>query len=79
PLMAAPDALGAHTFGFGQQLAIATQHQGVRWIVATLGGSASTDGGLRTLAALGARWLDDGPELASRGVRISSGSLPPPG
>ncbi|MFC7598367.1 glycerate kinase [Terrabacter sp. GCM10028922] len=86
PLLPTPDALGAHTFGFGQQLAAAAVHGSVRRIVATLGGSASTDGGTAALAALGHRFM--GPDnlrlpLGGRHLprleRIdSSRALPPP-
>jgi glycerate kinase len=57
PLLPSPDPLGAHTFGFGQQLAAAAAHPSVDRIVATLGGSASTDGGTGSLAALGHRFI----------------------
>ncbi|TQM63770.1 glycerate kinase [Humibacillus xanthopallidus] len=60
PLLPQPDPLGAHTFGFGQQLAAAATHPQVRRIVAALGGSASTDGGAGALTALGARFLGAG-------------------
>lgn len=86
PLLTRPDALGAHTFGFGQQLAAAAAHGSVRRIVATLGGSASTDGGTAALAALGHRFLGPdnlrlplGGRHLARLERIdSSRALPPP-
>ncbi|WP_157582345.1 glycerate kinase [Phycicoccus sp. Soil803] len=67
PLLPKPNPLGAHTFGFGQLLADAASHRDVRRIVATLGGSASTDGGSGALTALGVRFY--GPS----GLRIPLG------
>ncbi|ADP78144.1 glycerate kinase [Pseudofrankia inefficax] len=52
------DARAAHTVGLGQLLAAALDDPGIRQIIVTLGGSASTDGGTGALAALGARFLD---------------------
>ncbi|GHH44290.1 glycerate kinase [Lentzea cavernae] len=54
PLLDSPAPLTAGTFGFGQLLREAADHPGVERIVATLGGSASTDGGVGALTALGA-------------------------
>ena len=47
----------AHTLGFGQALAAAAA-AGVSHLVAAIGSSASTDGGLGMLVALGARAID---------------------
>lgn len=47
----------AHTYGFGQVIADALDHQVARLLLA-IGGSASTDGGVPALAALGAVFLD---------------------
>jgi len=47
--------LDAHTYGFGQAIAAALEH-GVARLVLALGGSASTDGGVGALTALGARF-----------------------
>ncbi|MGI8415129.1 MAG: glycerate kinase, partial [Nakamurella sp.] len=58
PQMRAKDALGAQTTGFGQLLAAAAAHPSVTKIVATVGGSAATDGGSGALGALSARFLD---------------------
>ncbi len=57
-LMRRQDALSAQTTGFGQLLAAAARHPRVKRIVATVGGSAATDGGAGALSALGARFLD---------------------
>ena len=53
------DARGATTAGVGELLAIAAADPGVRHVLLTLGGSATTDGGAGALVALGARFLDD--------------------
>ncbi|MDQ6658816.1 MAG: glycerate kinase [Actinomycetota bacterium] len=58
PQMRERDALGAQTAGFGQLLADAATHPLVTRIIATVGGSAATDGGTGALRALGARFLD---------------------
>ncbi|MDQ0642827.1 glycerate kinase [Microbacterium murale] len=47
----------AHSGGFGQAIAAALDH-GVSRLVLGIGSSASTDGGLGMLAALGARFID---------------------
>lgn len=55
----------ADTTGFGQAIAAALAH-GVERLVLGIGSSASTDGGVGLLRALGARFLDhDGSEVAS--------------
>ncbi|MBE7161627.1 MAG: glycerate kinase [Williamsia herbipolensis] len=83
--MRTPDAGAAQTAGFGELLREAAAHPGTQRIVATLGGSAATDGGSGALRALGARFLDDaGRELAPGGValaelaRVELGQLVPP-
>lgn len=48
----------AHSRGFGQAIADALDH-GVSRLVLGIGSSASTDGGIGMLSALGARFLDD--------------------
>jgi glycerate kinase len=82
------DARAAHTVGLGQLLAAALDDPGIRQIIVTLGGSASTDGGTGALAALGARFLDaTGASLPPGGgslVRLAGVDLgglrkPPPG
>ena len=61
------DAMAATTFGTGQILAAAIG-LGCRRIVLGLGGSATTDGGVGLLDALGARFLDaDGADLPPGG------------
>ncbi|MBL7524434.1 glycerate kinase, partial [Frankia sp. CNm7] len=80
------DPLGAHTVGLGQLLAAALDDPATRQIIVTLGGSASTDGATGALAALGARFLDDGgAELPPGGGALArlaavdlTGLRPPP-
>jgi glycerate 2-kinase len=57
PLMAAPDPLGATTRGLGDVIAAALDF-GAQTLVIALGGSASTDGGVGALEALGLRIAD---------------------
>lgn len=52
------DPVRASTFGTGQ-LMCAALDQGARALILGLGGSATTDGGMGMLRALGARFLDD--------------------
>lgn len=66
-LLPALDPMGAHTFSFGQVLAMAAQDPRVEKIYCALGGSASTDGGVGALMALGFDFLD------SHGVSIGLG------
>lgn len=61
------DPLGAHTFAFGQLLRSAALHPGVNKIVASVGGSASTDGGVGALMALGADFLQESGESIAMG------------
>ncbi|WP_084536155.1 glycerate kinase [Nocardia yamanashiensis] len=49
--------LDSSSLGLGQAIRQAMRHRPAR-IVLALGGSASTDGGMGMLAALGVRWLD---------------------
>ncbi|UGT42796.1 glycerate kinase [Nocardia yamanashiensis] len=49
--------LDSSSLGLGQAIRQAVRHRPAR-IVLALGGSASTDGGMGMLAALGVRWLD---------------------
>ena len=88
PMMARADPAAAQTIGFGQLLRAATTHPDTRRIVATVGGSASTDGGTGALWALGARFLDaggaelppgGGPLTELAGVDLSQLLTPPPG
>lgn len=72
PQMRNLDPLGAQTDGFGELLAAAARHPRVQRIVATVGGSAATDGGAGALSALGARFLDaDGHRLPAGGWSLS--------
>ena len=65
------DAGAATTFGTGQILAAAIG-LGCRDIVLGLGGSATTDGGVGLLTALGVRFLDaDGEELPPGGASLA--------
>jgi glycerate kinase len=57
----------ADTLGFGQGIAAALDH-GVARLVLGIGSSASTDGGVGLLTALGARFLD------ARGAPVPSGA-----
>ena len=80
------DPLGAHTYAFGQLLANATKDSRVERIYCALGGSASTDGGVGALMALGTIFLDElgnsiglgGAELARISSIDSSNSVAPP-
>jgi glycerate kinase len=65
-LMEELDPLGAHTVGLGQILRRAVE-DGARRLVVGLGGSASTDGGLGALTALGARAWDHHGQLLPNG------------
>ncbi len=62
--------LDAHTFGFGQAVADALDH-GVSRLLLAIGGSASTDGGVGALAALGARFAD----AQGRPIRLGNRGL----
>ena len=66
-LLPALDPMGAHTFAFGQVLAMAAQDPRVEKIYCALGGSGSTDGGVGALMALGFDFLD------SHGVSVGLG------
>ena len=61
------DPLGAHTFAFGQVLAIAARDPRVEQIYCALGGSASTDAGVGALIALGFEFLDSTDQSISLG------------
>ena len=67
-LLDAPRPQDAHTVGFGQAIAAALDH-GVSKLVLGIGSSASTDGGLGLLTALGARPLDAQGAPVPRGLR----------
>jgi len=56
----------AHTRGFGQAIAAALD-SGVSQLILTIGGSASTDGGVGALRALGARFSDAGGAATADG------------
>ncbi|MGO2097391.1 MAG: glycerate kinase, partial [Candidatus Microbacterium stercoravium] len=58
----------AHSFGFGQAIAAALDH-GVSRLILGIGSSASTDGGVGMLTALGARFLDDDGGEVGPGAR----------
>ncbi|SCF11041.1 glycerate kinase [Micromonospora viridifaciens] len=71
PLMAAPDPLGAHTYGLGA-VARAALDAGATRLVVGLGGSASTDGGTGALRALGLRLRDaQGRDLPLGGAALA--------
>ena len=61
------DPLNASTFAFGQVLKSAAENPGVKKIIACIGGSASTDGGVGALIALGARFLNKSGNLIELG------------
>jgi glycerate kinase len=65
-LLAAPDPLGASTRGLGQAMRAAAR-SGAREVVAGLGGSASTDGGVGALAGAGAILHRDGASNSAEG------------
>ncbi|HEU4850380.1 MAG TPA: glycerate kinase [Terrimesophilobacter sp.] len=84
PLMAGPDPLGATTRGLGEVIPHALDH-GIDSLVIGLGGSASTDGGVGALRALGLELFDeddvplpDGGGALARLVRVDTGALLPP-
>jgi len=60
------DALRATTYGTGE-LILAALERGVRRIILGLGGSATNDGGMGLLSALGARFLDAKGEVLEAG------------
>jgi glycerate kinase len=62
--------LDAHTAGFGDAIAAALD-EGVDRLLLALGGSASTDGGVGALAALGARFVD----ATGRPIRLGNRGL----
>lgn len=79
----APDVLGASTAGLGELIRHALDG-GARRVTVALGGSATVDGGLGALRALGARLLDaSGRELRGSGAdllalaRIDAAGLDP--
>jgi glycerate kinase len=61
------DAMKAHTFGFGELLKSAASHPLTKEIIATVGGSASTDAGVGALMALGYKLLDENGEAIALG------------
>jgi glycerate kinase len=61
------DAMNAHTYGFGELLKSAASHPLTREIIATVGGSASTDAGVGALMALGYKFLDENGHTIARG------------
>lgn len=65
------DPLGAHSFGLGQAIKAALGDQRVNEILVAVGGSASTDGGIGALAALGFSFFDK--DVAA--VTLGGGSL----
>jgi len=67
-----PDPMGASTYGLGLVIKDAVD-RGAATIVLGVGGSASTDGGLGMIQALGARVLDGcGVELGAGGGALST-------
>jgi glycerate kinase len=81
PLMSQLAPLAAHTFGFGELLKDAALHPLTQRIIATVGGSASTDGGAGALKALGFNFygqdnqvIELGGSALSKVRRVDSGS-----
>lgn len=71
-LLANLDPMNAHTYELGVVLAHAAQDSRVSKIFVALGGSASTDGGVGALMALGYRFLDkEGKEIGKGGGELS--------
>lgn len=67
PLMQELAPLTAHTYGFGELLKDAAQHRQTKRIIATVGGSASTDGGAGALSALGFAFLGEDDQRVELG------------
>jgi glycerate kinase len=67
PLMSQLAPLTAHTFGFGELLKDAALHPLTQRIIATVGGSASTDGGAGALKALGFTFFDHNNQAVELG------------
>lgn len=66
------DAMKAHTFGFGELLKSAASHPLTKKIIATVGGSASTDAGVGALMALGYTFFDgNGQAIALGGENLA--------
>jgi glycerate kinase len=61
------DPMGAHTFALGEALKEAAVDSRVKRIIVAVGGSASTDGGVGALMALGAQFLNRNGEVIGRG------------
>jgi glycerate 2-kinase len=61
------DAMKAHTYGFGELLKSAASHPLTIEIIATVGGSASTDAGVGALMALGYKFLDENGQPVALG------------
>ena len=61
------DPMGAHTFALGEALKQAAEDSRVKRIIVAVGGSASTDGGVGALMALGAQFLNKQGEAISLG------------
>jgi glycerate kinase len=57
-LLSKLDPMGAHTFALGQVLAHAARDERVKRIYCALGGSASSDGGVGALMALGVKFYN---------------------
>ena len=61
------DAMRAHTYGFGELLKSAASHPLTKEIIATVGGSASTDAGVGALMALGYKFFDENGQSVALG------------
>jgi glycerate kinase len=66
------DPLFTHTYAFGQLIKSAALHPQVQKIITCLGGSASTDGGVGALMALGFRFYrEDGSDIPLGGKYLN--------
>ena len=66
------DPLGAHSFGLGQAIKSALNDLRVNEILVAVGGSASTDGGVGALVAIGFHFLNkDGADVALGGGSLA--------
>ena len=61
------DAMKAHTYGFGELLKSAASHPLTKEIIATVGGTASTDAGVGALMALGYKFMDENGQAIALG------------
>ena len=70
-LLTEPDPMGAHTFALGEALKEVVEDSRVKRMIIAVGGSASTDGGVGALMALGAQFLNN----EGKPIRLGGGGL----